>query len=80
MGGQGSELKTVGAWRMAIDADIAVFEDRREAGDWRVEYFDDDGGCYVTVFAGPEAERRAQDYADTLMAGVLKLVTRAGSA
>jgi hypothetical protein len=24
--------------------------DRREAGDWRVEYFDDDGGCYVTVF------------------------------
>src|SRR6516225_7584341 len=42
---------------------IAVFEDRREPGDWRVEYFDDDGGCFVTVFAGPEAERRARDYA-----------------
>jgi hypothetical protein len=54
---------------------IAVFEDRREAGDWRVEYFDDDGGCYVTVFAGPEAERRARDYADALKAGVLKPIT-----
>ena len=40
---------------------IAVFEDRREAGDWRVEYFDDDVGCYVTMFAGPGAERRARD-------------------
>jgi hypothetical protein len=54
---------------------IAVFEDRREAGDWRVEYFDDDGGCYVTVFAGPEAERRAREYADALKAGVLKPIT-----
>jgi hypothetical protein len=54
---------------------IAVFEDRREAGDWRVEYFDDDGGCSVTMFAGPEAERRARDYADAFKAGVLKQVT-----
>jgi hypothetical protein len=29
---------------------------------WRVEYFDADGGCYVTVFAGPAAEKRARDY------------------
>ena len=54
---------------------IAAFEDRREAGEWRVEYFDDDGGCYVTIFAGPEAEMRARDYADALKAGVLKRVT-----
>jgi hypothetical protein len=27
------------------------------------------------VFAGPEAQRRAQDYADALKAGVLTLVT-----
>jgi hypothetical protein len=66
---------------MVVGVDtIAVFEDRREPGDWHVEYFDDDGGCFVTVFAGPEAERRARDYADALKAGVLKLVTRAGSA
>jgi hypothetical protein len=60
---------------MAIESEIRAFEDRREAGDWRVEYCDDDGGCYVTVFAGPEAERRARDYADALKAGVLKQVT-----
>ena len=27
-----------------------------------LQYFDDDGGCYVTVFAGPKAEWRARDY------------------
>jgi hypothetical protein len=42
--------------------------------EWRAEYFDDDGGCYVTIFAGPEAERRARDYAETLRAGVLRLI------
>ena len=35
---------------------IEVFEDNEHAGDWRVEYFDADGGCYVTIFAGPLAE------------------------
>jgi hypothetical protein len=60
---------------MPIESDTMVFEDRGEAGEWRVEYFDDDGGCYVTIFAGPEAERRAQDYADALRAGVIDLVT-----
>jgi hypothetical protein len=34
-----------------------LFEDREHNGEWRVEYFDDDGGCYVTVFAGPMAAR-----------------------
>jgi putative SOS response-associated peptidase YedK len=28
--------------------------------EWRVEYFDDDGGCDVTVFAWSEAERRGR--------------------
>jgi hypothetical protein len=40
-----------------------------QTGEWRVEYFDDDGGCYVTVFAGPRAEKRARDYAGALRAG-----------
>jgi hypothetical protein len=60
---------------MPTESDISVFEDRKERGEWRVEYFDDDGGCYVTLFAGPGAQRRAQDYADALRAGVLTPVT-----
>ena len=40
---------------------VTVFNDRYVNGEWRVEHFDDDGGgCYLTVFAGPEAERRAR--------------------
>ena len=33
---------------------VTVFEDRLEKGDWRVEYFDDDGTCYLTLFAASE--------------------------
>jgi hypothetical protein len=33
---------------MPIESEIRVFEDPIAAGEWRVEYFDDDGGCYVT--------------------------------
>jgi hypothetical protein len=40
-----------------------VFEDKRQPHDWRVEAFDDDGGCYVAIFSGPDAKRRAQEYA-----------------
>ena len=32
-----------------------VFEDRENAGDWRVEKIDDDGGCEVKIFRGPRA-------------------------
>ena len=35
--------------------EVAVFEDRYGSGEWRVEYNDDDGGCYVTVFRGGAA-------------------------
>ena len=43
------------------------------AREWRVEYFDDDGGCYVTIFAGPAAERRARDYFNSLKSGRLSI-------
>jgi hypothetical protein len=59
---------------MPIESDITVFEDRQREGDWRVEYFDEDGGCYVAIFGGPEAERRARDYANALTAGALAAV------
>ena len=52
-----------------------AFADRDENGDWRVEYFDADGGCYVTIFSGPRAEERAQAYTDALISDVLDPIT-----
>jgi hypothetical protein len=51
---------------MPIESEIKVFEDRIVSGEWRVEYFDGDGCCYVAIFAGPAAEQRARDYGDVL--------------
>jgi hypothetical protein len=60
---------------MTVSPDeITVYEDHRNEGEWRVEYFDADGDCYATIFIGPEAQSRAQDYADALKAGRLKPV------
>jgi hypothetical protein len=37
-----------------------VFEDRETPGQWRVEWFDDDGACeLVEIFTGPNARQRA---------------------
>jgi hypothetical protein len=57
---------------MPIESEIKVFEDRVVPGQWRVEYFDDDGGCYVAISA---AEQRARDYGDALIEGVLTPVS-----
>ena len=40
-----------------------VFEDRDTAGQWRVEWFDDDGRCELEIFTGPDARRQALRYA-----------------
>jgi len=32
--------------------EVRAHEDRYGSGEWHVSYFDDDGGCYITVFAG----------------------------
>ena len=53
---------------------VTVIEDSDGTGDWRVEYFDDDGACYITVFAGPKAEQRARDYFQALKFGRLRAV------
>jgi hypothetical protein len=55
-------------------SEISVQEDRYENGEWRVKYSDADGGCYVTIFAGPEAEERARDYFQALKAKWLKTI------
>ena len=53
---------------------VVVFENRYGGGEWRVEYFDDDGGCYVTLFAGSGAERRAREYFAALKSGQLRTI------
>ena len=53
--------------------EIAVFPDRDMTGDWRVEYQDDDGGCYVVIFSGPDAERRARAYFEAARNGAIAL-------
>ena len=57
----------------AFHGEVSVNEDRSGTGDWRVEYLDDDGGCYVTILAGPAAERRARDYFISLKSGRLSI-------
>lgn len=48
---------------------VSVFPDREESAQWRVEYQDEDGGCYVSIFAGPSAEQRARAYFAALKSG-----------
>ena len=55
-------------------ADVWLVDDRNASGVWRVEYQDDDGGCYVTIFAGPAASQRARDYYKALRAGLLATI------
>lgn len=42
-----------------------VVEDKLQPGDWRAEAVDyaSEGECYVVIFCGPDAERRALEYA-----------------
>jgi len=40
-----------------------VFEDRLTPGQWRVEWFDDDGRCELEIFTGEGARRQALRYA-----------------
>ena len=34
-----------------------VFQDHQHPGEWRVEWFDNDGGCEVEIFLGPKRAR-----------------------
>jgi hypothetical protein len=40
---------------VAAQDHVWLVEDRNASGIWRVEYQDDNGGCYVTIFAGPRS-------------------------
>jgi hypothetical protein len=63
------ELRRCGGYR-CWPVQVTVFEDRYGDGELRVEY---NGGCSVTVFAGPEAERRARKFAG-LKSGQLRTI------
>jgi hypothetical protein len=58
----------------ADQVEVNLAEDRDEPGEWRVEYFDEDGACYVTIFAGPRAEPRARAYFEALKSGQLNII------
>jgi hypothetical protein len=73
---EGFEDPTV---RDPFQREVSVHEDLHGAAEWRVEYFDSDGGCYVTIFAGPEAEKRARDYFDALRTRRLTTIRDASS-
>jgi len=51
--------------------DLALAADLEVEGAWRVEYFDNDGAGYITIFAGQSAEVRARDYYDAIKRGAL---------
>jgi hypothetical protein len=40
--------------------------DRKSPNDWRVEAidFENEGNVYVTIFSGPNAQERAEEYAN----------------
>ena len=57
-----------------LHAQVWLLEDRYAPGDWRVEYQDDDGACYVTIFCGPAAEQRATGYFQALKKGRLRTI------
>ena len=40
-----------------------VFEDRRNPGQWRVEWYDDDGHCELEIFTGADAREQALRFA-----------------
>ena len=57
----------------------SVFEDREISGDWRVEKFNEDGGCEVQVFTGPDARGRAINYAEERYGAYVVFSRRYGS-
>ena len=54
--------------------EVSVHPDCEGGGYRIVEWSDAGGGCYVTTFDGPLAERRAREYFDALKAGRLKVL------
>jgi hypothetical protein len=41
-----------------------IVESSAEPGHWYVESINEDGSVYVVVFSGPEAQKRAAEYAE----------------
>jgi hypothetical protein len=42
-----------------------AFKDKTGLNEWRVEAFDmESGDCFVAIFSGPQAQIRAEEYAN----------------
>jgi hypothetical protein len=54
--------------------EVVLFQDHFRSGEWRVEYFDADGCCYVAVFVGRAAEARARSYFNALKSGKIEAI------
>ena len=76
---EGNEHYRDRAVEQDFHADVWLAEDRNASVIWRVEYQDDDGGCYVTIFAGPAAEQRARTYYEALQMKRLPTIREAPS-
>ena len=48
-----------------------VVRSRSAQDEWAAEAIDDDGACYVTLFSGPNAQQRAEEYAAWKMQAAL---------
>jgi hypothetical protein len=58
-----SWLHPLKSWSLRKTRYGSVFEDRVKAGQWRVEWFDDDGRCELEIFVGPTGRQDALRYA-----------------
>ena len=69
----GHEWKPADSFPISSELTVRVFPDRAGLDEWRVEYEDHDGSCYVVVFPGADAERRARDYFAALKSSAIPL-------
>jgi hypothetical protein len=51
--------------------DLSISRDPVIASRWRVEWLDNEGAVYITIFAGPSAEERARDFREAVADGRL---------
>ena len=50
---------------------VVLAPDQKIGGAYRVEAFDDDGGCEVTIFCGPRARTRAVAFGQSFYGRIL---------
>lgn len=62
-----------------IDLEATVYESRIAPGEWGVEGIDDDGGVVMATFSGPDAQRRAVEYAEAKFSSAVMVRPRSAA-